>query len=359
MSRRLGTLLALLAMACDGPSVPPPPDDAVLWPEADALFHQDPRWLGGDAAFSVDLGGERTLWLFGDTFVGRRTGSTRRDSVMVRNSLAIMEGRDPSTATMAFVWREPTAGSPEAFFANDGEIWRWPGHGIRAGGALTLFLARLAPSDEGFGFEAVGWDAARITNPDSSPEDWAITYLPTVAIEGLPLVMGIAVVREGGFVHVYGVHEPGSHDLYLARYPEAAFAAGVDAPEWWTGDEWTPHASLTGRPAVVTAGAHTELSVHRLDDGRYAQVQSLGFGATTIGVRTAPALEGPWSEATSIFRPPESRGDRPFVYAGKAHPELTGAELVVTYADNAWDFAALLDDESIYFPHFLRLGAPR
>ena len=27
------------------------------WPEADTLFHSDPRWLGADGAFSVNLGG--------------------------------------------------------------------------------------------------------------------------------------------------------------------------------------------------------------------------------------------------------------------------------------------------------------
>lgn len=357
MDARLAGTLALLLAGCGGAEMPP--DDQVLWPEADALFHQDPRWLGGDAAFSIDLGGDRTLWLFGDTFIGRHPGSTRSDSVMVRNTIAVMRGRDPSTATMRFAWREPTDGSPEAFFASDGEVWRWPGHGIRTADGLTIFFARVAPSDEGFGFVAAGWDAARIANPDDDPADWTITWLPTFAVDGLPLVMGIAVLPLDGFVYVYGVHEPGSHDLHLARYSEAAFAEGVEAPEWWTGGGWTSHASLTGRPTVVTAGAHTELSVHRLADGRFVQVQSLGFGDTTIGVRFAPAPEGPWSDATSIFRPPESRRDHAFVYAGKAHPELSGAELVVTYADNAWDFAELVTDDSIYFPHFLRLAAPR
>lgn len=31
------------------------------WPEADKLFHSDPRWLGADGAFSIDLGGGRVV----------------------------------------------------------------------------------------------------------------------------------------------------------------------------------------------------------------------------------------------------------------------------------------------------------
>src|SRR5262245_25248473 len=66
--------LATLALAaCSDP----PPIRAEAWPEADALFRQDPRWLGADAALTVDLGGDRVLWLFGDTFVAKGDPATR------------------------------------------------------------------------------------------------------------------------------------------------------------------------------------------------------------------------------------------------------------------------------------------
>ena len=92
-------------------------------------------------------------------------------------------------------------------------------------------------------------------------------------------------------------------------------------------------------------------------------VDSQGFGATTIGIRTARALTGPWSAATSVFTPPEDDEPNPFVYAGKAHPMLTthepGANLVVTYADNSFTFSDLLDParaQSLYWPHVAELA---
>jgi hypothetical protein len=42
------------------------------------------------------------------------------------------------------------------------------------------------------------------------------------------------------------------------------------------------------------------------------------------------------------------------IYAGKAHPELTGADLVVTYATNT-DWERCLDDPSLYYPRFLKV----
>ncbi|HEU4418198.1 MAG TPA: hypothetical protein VFT55_04625, partial [Planctomycetota bacterium] len=76
--------------------------EAEPWPVADALFQDDPHWLGGDAAYSVDLGGDRILWLFGDSFVATGDRSDRTASVMVRNTVAVQRGRDPVRATLAF-----------------------------------------------------------------------------------------------------------------------------------------------------------------------------------------------------------------------------------------------------------------
>src|SRR6187402_497960 len=60
---------------------------AAPWPEADALFRRDPRWLGGDAAITVALGGERVLWLFGDSFIAHPGERSRERARMVRNSV--------------------------------------------------------------------------------------------------------------------------------------------------------------------------------------------------------------------------------------------------------------------------------
>ena len=97
-------IIAALFLACSacktgaGLGSAPIKLSASSWPEADALFRKDPRWLGGDGAFSVDLGGERTLWLFGDSFVATSAANERAESKMVRNSIAVQTGRDPVPA---------------------------------------------------------------------------------------------------------------------------------------------------------------------------------------------------------------------------------------------------------------------
>lgn len=74
------------------------------WPEADLLFQRDQYWVGGDGAYSVDLGEGRVLWLFGDSWIDPRGMGSREGATMVSNSLALQNGYDPSQATAEFYW---------------------------------------------------------------------------------------------------------------------------------------------------------------------------------------------------------------------------------------------------------------
>jgi hypothetical protein len=113
---------------------------------------------------------------------------------------------------------------------------------------------------------------------------------------------------------------------------------------------------LKGRPSVVFTRAATEFTVHYDQHvNRFLEVQTEGFGAATVAVRSANRLEGPWSELKTIYRPPESNRLDALVYAGKAHPELLGADLILTYVANSTDFGVLVNDMTIYYPRFIRV----
>src|SRR5438105_15219120 len=116
------SVLLIGLVACGGAGGAPAAIDAsgASWPEADALFHQDPRWLGADAAYSIDLGGGRVAWWFGDSFIATSDAHTRTESKMVRNSVAVETGLDPTTATLAFAWGD-SGGGPASFVPERGD----------------------------------------------------------------------------------------------------------------------------------------------------------------------------------------------------------------------------------------------
>jgi len=342
----------------------PPSASGVSWPEADRLFHQDPRWLGADGAYSIDLGAGRSLWLFGDTFVATSAAARRTEASMPRNTIAIQDGRDPTTATLRFFWGSSAAGKPTSFFPDGPDTWVWPADGIRLpGGPLILFLSvERATPGQGLGFASAGWRIGIVDNPDDDPATWAPRYLdPSPA--SFDAIVGSAVVLDGDFLVALAPRSD-THAGQLARFVPADLLAGVVAPEWWAGDArgWVAEPALDGPPTVVIDDAGSEASLHHeAAQSAWIQMSSRGFGKTTIAVRRAPALTGAWSPPVDAFTPPESSGAKPFVYAAKAHPELTTgnpAELVATYATNSFTFADLLTSagmESLYWPRFVRL----
>jgi hypothetical protein len=330
--------------------------------EAEVLFHRDPRWLGADASLSIPLGSDRTVWLFGDTFIAKSDAHVRSESKMVRNTIAIQTGKDLRSASVAFHWREDGDGLPAAFFPEHGERGYWPGHGIRLDeGPLVIFLyAIVATPGEGLGFRSAGYAIAVIDDPDAPPGSW-IPRIVDIAPSAFDAVPATAVIRDGAYIVAVAIRQEGAHAGALVRYPATQFAHGdLDGAEWWAGGEqgWVPESSLgPDGPVFVLDDAGAECSLHwdhRI--GSFVHIASYGFGASTIGLRTAKSLTGPWTSPTTVYQPPESTGLRPFVYAAKAHSELIGenaTDLVVTYATNSFRFGELFTEEgarSLYWP---------
>jgi hypothetical protein len=323
---------------------------ATPWPEADKLFHSDPRWLGADGAFSIDLGNGRVLWMFSDTFVARKPGDDRRHAAFVHNTVAIQSGYDPSHAIMKFYWRT-RRGGPSEFFPLEGRAWMWPGSGIRIGNKLLLFCARITSDSakDSLGFKSVGWNAYWVTNPDEEPTVWKLKVAAEISDT---VIMASAVLRDGGFIYLFGESEP-EHDLYLARLSVETLARGKFGPlQWWSGGGWQRAAS-SRHPIQLAAG--TETSVQRDPSGTgFIEINSRGFGATDIVMQRAQNVEGPWSPPQTIYRPPESDAPFAFVYAGKSHAELKGADLILTYATNGPD-EKVAKNMNLYFPRFVKV----
>ncbi|MCB2146146.1 MAG: DUF4185 domain-containing protein [Deltaproteobacteria bacterium] len=327
------------------------------WPAADRLFHQDPRWLGADDAHSVDLGKGRVLWLFGDTFIEATGSGDRARSDMIRNSIGIQAGSDPSSAIMTFFWNQTGTHPPASFFPESGQTWFWPGDGIRIGRQLLIFLTVIEPFANDLGFVMAGWRAVVVDNPDLPPGDWqAVDVLKTRGKFSLVLGTG-GLLRHAGCIYAYGTN-PRGNQTYLARWREEQAGEGdLSDPEWWCGAGlgWKRESLMDGEPAVLFADAQAEFGVHfepRIN--RFVQIQTTGFGAGSLGWRIAPRPEGPWGPLTDFYCPKEASIPGILIYAAKSHPFLTGADLVITYATNHADPERLNDYPGLYYPRMLQ-----
>lgn len=338
-------------------------------PSPDRIFHADPRWLGGDAAYSVRLSEDRILWLFGDSFVDLEAPYRRGEAGFPRNTVAVQTGSDPRTAAMAFTWRM-RAGQPTSFFPDDGEDWFWPGDGVRLDdGSLAIFLHRVHATAQAppLGFEVSGYALVLVANPADPPAVWRMRRIDAHRMP-FDAVPGATALRDGHFVVVLAVRQDGSNAGTFVRYRAADLARGdLSAGQWWAGSRgWLPADQIgVAGPGFVLSNAGPESSIHWDNCANaFVHVVSLGFGDTDIVMQTAPALTGPWSAPRAVLRPPESSRPSPFVYAAKAHSELeppASRTTYVTYVVSSFSPDALLTAEGqrdLYWPRFASVSDP-
>jgi hypothetical protein len=107
------------------------------------------------------------------------------------------------------------------------------------------------------------------------------------------MIMASAALREDGFVYLFGQSEP-EHHLYMARLSIENFAKGKLSPlQWWSDTGWQTDSS---KCSSVLSNGGTETSMQRDPGGMgFIEVNGEGFGASTIFMRRARNLEGPWS----------------------------------------------------------------
>jgi hypothetical protein len=324
-------------------------------------FHADQVWSGGDGAYSISLGSGKTLWLFGDSFLGTIAGGTRKDNLMIHNAVGL---QDHKAGKISYYWSGKE--KPSSFFSDGGGYWLWPGDGAFSNNRVYCFARRigLVPGKENdpFGFVWKQDELVVIDNPADSPENWKPRHLALKFSDG-DFHVGCACLAEpsaeaDGWLYVQGIREK-SRQAVLARISLLALKKlDLDSFEFLhvATDGKTSWTKQTEQASPIFEQAATEGSLLKTKDGYLCLYNRSGMGTEIVG-RTAAQLTGPWSAEQLLYRIPESQSKRGFCYAGKAHPEQPAPPdyLAVTYAINPGDLAHHCRDPLAYFPHVIYL----
>lgn len=352
-------LLALWLAAC----APKPFATVTGLPAYNALFEREEGWTGADGVYSVAFPEDKTLWLFGDTWVGKVRDGRHVEATLINNSLAMQQGKDPATATVQFYYRQAVDGHPEPFIRpSDGKRWFWMYDGVLAPDGLYLFLIELERAEPA-GFRLTGTWLAQVGNPSDSPLDWRISLKRIPWARFSPtgdLFFGSAILEDGGFFYIYGIDEDvrnGWHHKYM-------IVARVPKDHLWDLDQWRFHAdgawtSDMGAITRLCGEMANEYSVSFLQGpGEYVAVYTEAGISAHIMARRAPAPYGPWSSPVPIYSCPEADWSPSVVcYAAKGHPSLLpmADALIVTYLANSTDFWEMAADARLYRPRFLKV----
>lgn len=369
------------ATALSGVTVEPAP----AWT---ALFDRSSGWTGADGIFSVPVngveapgtaGGTRTVFLFNDTAIGdvRDDGSRAPGTVLVNNTLALLDGGTPDPRDIDFFWRggreDPRAVLVPSTPDSEPDEWYWNADGIVIGSTLWVYYLRVGPGGGGaFPFELVGANLARTDldggRPGPVEQFDAPLYRPAQGDRGdltfgaglLPNLASAGAPDPDGYLYVYGVrNDPLVKKLLVARvHPE--HIADFARYRYWDGQAWVADLDAA---VPVTSRVSNELSVTPLLNGQYLLVFQRDAISPVVGARLGDSPVGPWGPVTDLYRCPEVDQDPDYYcYNAKAHPHLSEpGTLLISYNVNTFDFFGdFFRDADLYRPRFIRLrGLPQ
>ncbi len=311
-------------------------------------------WYGGDGAYSIKLDGERTLWLFGDTFAAHEEGRKDRVDmdVILGTTLAVSTCSINNEFKIQYYLKNKS-GKFVSLFGED--EWSWPQDPFVVDNVLYIPLIAVSAADkkgELFNFKITGHKLARIKDFSAAdPRDWNLDYIDlTPAIPQDIAAFATTSVVHDNYVYFYPFYSYSKEALnvlgnILARIPINKLDNPMGAIEYYTKDgTWQNNLNPAQVKVVLDAGV-SELSVryHAGDKKWIAVYLNTQNKGDRFLYQTADKLEGPWTAPKVLGMPiPEVDPQSPlydksnFCYAGKEHIEFArNRNLVVTYVCNS------------------------
>jgi hypothetical protein len=310
-----------------------------------------------DVGSSVPLDGNRSLFLFGDTFYGGwHQDGTRDVAGAVHSATAVVDRSALATcfAGSSFAmsgsrvaqWLEPIDGLP-------GDAV-WPlGPAIARDGRVDLLYSWVrSDSSNPLGFEVLG---NGIVGGDSSaaglPVDAATQSAP--ASEAMPSAWLVA----GAYAYLYRCGSQlgwGADPCIVGRAP-LADRARHDAYAYFVADGGYTGTYAHATPVTQGAPAFTVSWNSYLQ--AYLEVYVEPF-SHEVSARQAPAPEGPFSEKVRLWLCSLPKDDpKSDCYSGYEHPELDssdGRTVVITYSTNS-ELASMVRHPNLYWPRLFSL----
>jgi hypothetical protein len=322
-------------------------------------------WLGSDDCESIVLSKDKTLWLFGDTFIGALSNGVRvAGAPMIHSTIGIQERKKAPPDCLSFHWQEKD-GRPASFFPHQASTpgdYYWVTKGVLLKDELFLFGWCISGSEaQGLlGWSIAGSALIRVPNPLDPPEQWVQRAYPLKFSGGSSFLT--ALVFERPYLYLYGIVEPRQTALARVRMADLKSGKLAEAYEFWVngprGPHWGKHATNCV-PQFLPV--NSECSVHYEPAWKLYLCFTYDVMNSAIFLTTAKELTGPWSKPAPVYEIPECHqfSYPVMAYAVRQHPELSSrpGEVILTYATNTTKSESELftfEGRQIYVPRFVR-----
>ncbi len=311
-----------------------------------------PVWGGGDGAQPVPIDNGRTLWLFGDTYIGGgpyggplTTSGLAHNSMVVQyngNCFAYLLGDDQAN----YAWTSAIPGP----LATD---WYWPDDGTydASTGILSIVATHVRVTTGGqWGWAVLGVDVLHYAIEPTFTllnAETLFSYSTSDVAQ-----FGQSIMVNGGVTYLYGCAQSGTPACYLAR---TDLELDPNTIQYHTATGWSSSMAAAA-PLGIGSLSGLELHVMQTSDGFLATNQLSVLSSDTNAWWSA-SLTGPFVSVGTLFdenQPP--LGPIPsnwFVYGGRLI--RTSAGIIGVYSVNTWDDEAA-EVAGVYGPRFVALA---
>ncbi|MDR1173013.1 MAG: DUF4185 domain-containing protein [Bacteroidales bacterium] len=350
----LSVIIAVLPASCHGGATGNSSNEAV----PDTLMGKRLFPVGKDVLISADgvisivVGKNKSLWLWGDSFIGESKGGDIRDSLsrmVLGNVFVLLDGDSARTICGG------TPGNPLPVIAGEPVDGRhavyWPHHGFLKDGVLHLFTSNIVFGEGGmwdFHCRAVAY--FRLSYP-------GFKIIDRQEMDSYPInqvAYGYGLHEYQGYYYFYGNLSDGfAATLHAGR----ARLAGNRLQDWeyFDGTAWTSDPSKTAPLEGVDVPVSSQFSIFKYKRKYILLTQEKGIGANDIYTFVADSPTGPWYNKKKIYSTPEPVHDKNlFAYNAMAHPQYDRDEmLLVSYCLNTHQPTLKVSD---YRPRFIRVS---
>lgn len=304
---------------------------------------------GGDGAISIPIDNTKSIWLWGDSFLGEVNENKRSKSApfVMGNVWQLLDRESVKTITGG------TLENPESLLqtenVNGNKAILWPMHGFVKNDIVHVFMSTIVQTGTGtWDFYWYSTVYYRLKLSDLS----VIDRQEWLTREQTEAHFGFGVTEYNGFYYIYGSNpqENFAATLHVAR------ARLIDDKlqdwEYFDGTKWVYDAKESKSLYGVDIPISEQFSVFR-HNNKFILLTQDRFNPE-IYTFCSDAPEGPWSNKKHIYTIPEGQDSTLFTYNAMAHPQYISDnnKLLVSYCVNAKNTLDLYKNASIYKPRF-------
>lgn len=326
-------------------------------------------WLGGDGDVSVPLNDTTSVFIFSDTYVGSKNQQSRQEPgmSMVSNTIAIQNCMADGETDVRYFWNKMYTEKPEPFFKSFTDRYKfWVIDAFTANGRLYVVLSKIGPKlgaapDDIFNFSHLGFTLAKISNPNDIPVEWKIELSPLPDFKHYNMEIGCHVQLDQ---YLYFFISLDDTSQYLVRKqikdidkPDIPFEYYARNKKWKQGIKPNDMFEIAKGFRCNSVNFHPDIK-------KWVMISDILFMDNKIKMRTAPSLEGPWSDEMVIYEIPEmtpgnSLYDKSnFCYLAREQKQYYDAKnhsMLITYDINNTDFSKIISNSKIYTPKVIKV----